>query len=90
MPRSLAFALAAFMTLPNYAECAGQFHAHRHPVRNVVCHVPVVRQVVRCHCGDKCNCVDCCCDSRRVVQQAVAVVTFPIRAVGNCLGGCCK
>jgi len=77
-------ALVALLALPSYSECGV-----RRPVRRIVCHVPVVRNVVKCDCGDKCNCLNCCCDSRRIVQQAAAVVTFPVRVVGSCVGGCC-
>lgn len=65
---------------------------HRRPVRHVLSHVPVVRNVVKCDCGDKCNCLNCCCDSRRlvpvVVGAAASAVTLPVRVL-SCVGGCC-
>lgn len=86
--RAILLTLTAFITLPNYAESCGRLHANRHPVRHVLQHVPVVRNVVKCDCGANCNCKDCCCDSRRLVPSVVGAVLAPVRAV--CSGGCCN
>lgn len=102
--RAIYLTLLALATLPNYAECAGRFFAHRHPARNVVRHVATCKPLlqVRCVCHEKgkCECLNCCCDSRRLVQTAVAVVTapvvVPVRIAGRvldraaCNGNCCK